>query len=77
MMILRLIQRGGRLLFLFAALYAVAAVLCLGIVDGGAAIIFIALALIFQDILTTFDATLVVMDYWARFCSLALCAAYA
>lgn len=47
MMILRLIQRFGRLLYLFAGLYAAAAVLCLGILELNAAIIFISLALVF------------------------------
>jgi len=46
-MILRLIQRSGRLLFLFAALYAVTAILSVGIVEIRAAIIFLSLAFIF------------------------------
>ena len=45
-MILRLIQRSGRLFFLFAALYAAAAILCFGIVEIRAAIMFISFALV-------------------------------
>jgi len=46
-MVLRLIQRSGRLLYLFAALYAVTAILCLGIAEYSAAAVFLSLGLVF------------------------------
>lgn len=47
MMVLRLIQRSGRLLYIFAALYAAAALLSVGIAEYKAVIVFISLALVF------------------------------
>lgn len=46
MMSLRLIQRFGRLLSVFAGLYAIAALLCLGLIEIRAAFVFLSLAVV-------------------------------
>ncbi len=78
MMILRLIQRSGRLLYIFAALYGVAALLCFGIIEVYAAIVYLSLAFVFGLIgfifvissiteshsETNIDALMLLMLFW-------------